>query len=237
VQRVDNAGTQIRLHMEGETVSADALLVATSRESILDTLDLSAGGVACTERALTLDDKLRTTARNVWAAGDVTGGPRFTHVADYQARIVLRNALFPLSTSVNYDVVPRVTYTIPELASVGLTADEARRRVGNSVLVFNRNFGDLDRAVADGRTTGLLKIVTTARGRILGGHVLGHHASSIIAEITLAMREKIPLSRLAATLHAYPTYAEAVKHSADAFMRSRFTGFAKTAAGWLVRRT
>lgn len=236
VQRVERAGAEIRLHMAGETVSADALLVATSRESILDTMDLSVGGVASTDRALELDSRLRTTARNVWAAGDVTGGPRFTHVADYQARLVLRNALFPFSASANYDVVPRVTYSIPELASVGLTADEARRRLGAGIRVFSRGFHDLDRAVADGRTTGLLKIVTNARGRILGGHVLGYHASTMIAEIALAMRERIPLSRLAATLHAYPTYAEAVKHSADAFMRSRFTGFAVTAANWLVRR-
>ena len=82
----------------------------------------------------------------------------------------------------------------------------------------------------------MAKVISDAKGRILGGHVLGHHASSVIAEIALAMRHKIPLSRVAATLHAYPTYPEALKHTADAYVRSRFTGLAKTAANWLVRR-
>jgi pyruvate/2-oxoglutarate dehydrogenase complex dihydrolipoamide dehydrogenase (E3) component len=203
---------------------------------VLDTLDLSAGGVAHSDGRLTLDEKLRTSAKNVWAAGDVTGGPRFTHVADYQARTVIRNALFPLTTNVNYDVVPRVIYTIPELARVGLTEARAGERLGAELRVWIRSFDDLDRAVADGRTAGMLKIVSDAKGRIRGAHVLGNHASSIIAEIALAMREKIPLSRIASVIHAYPTYAEAVKQSADAYMRSKFTGLAKTASNWLVRR-
>jgi pyruvate/2-oxoglutarate dehydrogenase complex dihydrolipoamide dehydrogenase (E3) component len=226
----------VRAQTESTTFEADALLVATGRASVLDTLDLAAGGVASREGELVLDQKLQTTASNVWAAGDVTGGPRFTHVADYQARTVLRNALFPLSKSVDYDVVPRVTYCIPELARVGLTHEEAVRAHGDKVRTFTRSFGELDRAIADGHTTGMLKIVADGKGRILGGHVLGHHASSIIAEIALAMKEDIPLGRLASLVHAYPTYAEAVKQSADGYVRSRFTGFSKSVANWIVRK-
>lgn len=233
--RVEGTAGGVRIHLGGRTVEAAALLIATGREAVLDSLDLQAGGISSSGTTLLLDSRLRTTAKNVWAAGDVTGAPRFTHVADYQARTVLRNALFPLSTRVDYDVVPRVTYTIPELARVGLTRAEAMAIHGDSVRVFTRRFSELDRAIADGKTTGVLKLVSDAKGRILGGHVLGQHASSIIAEIALAMREKIPLGRVAASLHAYPTYAEAFKHSADAYVRSGFAGFSKTAANWFVR--
>jgi pyruvate/2-oxoglutarate dehydrogenase complex dihydrolipoamide dehydrogenase (E3) component len=226
----------IRAQTGSTTFEADMLLVATGRASVLDTIDVAAGGVSTNKGELVLDRKLQTTASNVWAAGDVTGGPRFTHVADYQARTVLRNALFPLSASVDYDVVPRVTYCIPELARVGLTHDEAVQRHGDKVRAFTRSFRELDRAIADGHTTGMLKIVADAKGRILGGHVLGHHASSIIAEIALAMKEGIPLGRLASLMHAYPTYAEAVKQSADGYVRSRFTGISRSVANWIVRK-
>jgi pyruvate/2-oxoglutarate dehydrogenase complex dihydrolipoamide dehydrogenase (E3) component len=235
VESVERNGAGVRVRAEGVAFDGAVLLVATGRAAVLDTLDLSAGGVDVIKEQLVLDDRLRTSARNVWAAGDVTGGPRFTHVADYQARTVLRNALFPLSASVDYDVVPRVTYCMPELASVGLTHAAAVERHGKTVQVFTRPFASLDRAIADGRTTGLCKIVADAKGRILGGHVLGNHASTIIAEITVAMREGVPLSRLASVLHAYPSYAEVVKQSADAFMRTRLTGLARSVAGWLVR--
>lgn len=236
VDRVEKIGDRTRVHAGDATVEGTHLLVAVGRAAVLDTMDLAAGGIERRGMGLQLDARLRTSARNVWAAGDVTGAPRFTHVADYQARTVLRNALFPLSTKVNYDAVPRVTFTIPELASVGITEAEARRRHGERIGVWTREFGGLDRAIADGRTTGLLKIITGSNGQILGGHVVGQHAGGIIAEITLAMKERIPLARLAATLHAYPTYNEAVKYTADAFVRSRFTGRAKSIANWLVRR-
>lgn len=229
-KRVDSVAVHnngVRATASGNNHEAEALLVAVGRAAILDTLDLSTGGVDAQGNALTLDSRLHTSAKNVWAAGDVTGAPRFTHVADYQARTVLRNALFPGSTNVNYDVVPRVTYTIPELASVGSMHGDH---------VWTRPFSALDRGIADGQTTGMLKIFSDRKGRIVGGHVLGAHASSIIAEIALAMRENVPLSRLASLLHAYPTYAESVKQTGDAFVRSRFSGVAQAFVRRLIRR-
>ena len=236
IGNVRQNGTRITVQLDRGSVESDALLVAAGRASVLDTLDLDAGGIAHARGRLVLDRKLGTSAKNVWAAGDVTAAPRFTHVADYQARTVIRNALFPFASHVNYDVVPRVLYAIPELARVGLTEADARAKFGDSVRVWRRSFADLDRAVADGQTTGLIKIVSDAKGRILGAHILGNHASSIIAEIALAKHEKISLSRIASIIHAYPTYAELVKQTADAFVRSRFTGVAKRAANFLVRR-
>lgn len=236
VDRVERTAAGVRVHTPSGAIEATTLLVAAGRRANTDTLSLEAAGVACSDQGLELDDYLRTTAKNVWGAGDVTGAPRFTHVADYHARLILRNALFPLKAAANYSKVPWAIYTHPEIAHVGLTEAQAREQHGSRVRVWRKSLCDLDRAVADGTNEGFVKIITDARGHILGGHVLGHHASSVLAEISLAMQQNIPLSKLASVMHAYPTYPESVKHIADMYMRSRFTGLAQKAAGWLVRR-
>ena len=236
----DGRGDGVRLEARGPdgqtSWTADALLVATGRRPNLDMLDLARGGVAVRDGALVVDDRLRTTARGVWAIGDLVGPLRFTHVADYQARLVVRNAFFPGAARVDYRAVPWAIFTDPELAHVGLTEAEARARHGDRVRVWRRELAALDRAVADGTDTGLVKLVTDPRGRILGGHVLGRAAASLIAEIALAMRHGIGAAALATTVHAYPTYPEAVRQAAEGYYKSRFTGVAKTVAGWLVRR-
>jgi pyruvate/2-oxoglutarate dehydrogenase complex dihydrolipoamide dehydrogenase (E3) component len=183
-----------------------------------------------------VDDRLRTTAAGIWAAGDVTGGLRFTHVADYEARLVLRNALFPLSAKRDYSAVPWVTFTDPELAHVGLTEREARDRFGERLGVWRRPFDDVDRAIADDEPLGMVKVLTDPKGKIVGGHVLGHGAGTMIAELTLAMRHGLTAAQLAAAIHAYPTYPEAIKQAAELRLKSRFTGVAKRVAGYLARR-
>jgi pyruvate/2-oxoglutarate dehydrogenase complex dihydrolipoamide dehydrogenase (E3) component len=235
ITSVESNGQGVRVHTSGGAVDAESLLIAAGRRANTDTLDLDDAGVAYNENGLRLDKYLRTNIHNIWGVGDVTGAPRFTHVADYQARLVLRNALFPLKSAADYSVVPWAIYTHPEIAHVGLTEKQARDRHGDSIQVWRKSFVELDRAIADGQTNGLVKIITDKRGHILGGHILGTHASSMIAEIALAMKRSIRLADLASVIHAYPTYPESVKHTADAFVRSRFRGIAKRAAGWLVR--
>jgi pyruvate/2-oxoglutarate dehydrogenase complex dihydrolipoamide dehydrogenase (E3) component len=218
------------------TLHGDALLVATGRRPNLDTVDAAAAGIDVSDAGVIVDDRLRTSAAGVWAAGDVVAGtPRFTHVADYHARLVLRNALFPLSGRADYRVVPWVTYTDPELAHVGLTEAEAREQHGSGVQVYRREFGQVDRAIADGRTAGMLKLVADRRGNVLGGHVLGYGASSVIAGIALAMKNGIRLGGVASTVHAYPTYPEAFKHAADAAARARLSGTTQKLVKWIVR--
>ena len=217
-------------------LEGDALLVATGRASNVEDLELARAGVETGPDGITVDDRLRTTAKNVWAAGDVIGGLRFTHVADHEARQVLRNALFPFARPIDYRVVPWVTYTEPELAHVGLTEREARERIGDRVRVWRRPFDDVDRAIADDERAGMVKLVTDQRGRLLGGHVLGAGAGTMIGEIALAMRHNLPVTAIASTIHAYPTYPEAIRQASDAFVKSRFTGVARQVAGWLVRR-
>ena len=132
--------------------------------------------------------------------------------------------------------MPWVTFTDPELAHVGLTERQARERHGDGVRVWRRPFGDVDRAVVDGQTSGMLKLVTDARGRLLGGHVLGHGAGSLIGELTLALKQGIGASALGNTMHAYPTYAEAIRQAAEQYDRSRFTGVVRRIARWFARR-
>lgn len=215
---------------------AEALLVATGRRSNVESLELDRAGVATEGGDVRVDDRLRTTAAGIWAAGDVTGGLRFTHVADYEARLVLRNALFPLSAKRDYSAVPWVTFTDPELAHVGLTEREARNRFGERLGVWRRPFDDVDRAIADDEPLGMVKVLTDPKGKIVGGHVLGHGAGTMIAELTLAMRHGLTAGQLAAAIHAYPTYPEAIKQAAELRLKSRFTGVAKRVAGYLARR-
>ncbi|MEP6689597.1 MAG: FAD-dependent oxidoreductase [Gemmatimonadaceae bacterium] len=225
-------------HADGraETLRGDALLVATGRVSNTQTIDAAIEGVDLSKDGIVVDEGMRTTAAGVWAAGDVTGGLRFTHVAGYQAGLVVRNAFFPFRAKADYRVVPWVTFTEPELAHVGLTESEARDIHGDQVSVWRRPFDDVDRAIADGETSGLVKLVTDRKGRILGGHLLGHGAGNLIAEIALAMKHGVQASALAMTIHAYPTYAEAVRDAAQAQLKSRLTGLAKSVARWFATR-
>jgi pyruvate/2-oxoglutarate dehydrogenase complex dihydrolipoamide dehydrogenase (E3) component len=237
--RRSHAGIQLTATQHGGRLElhADALLVAAGRRPNLDHLDPGSGGVRCSEAGVIVDARLRTTARGTWAAGDVVAGaPHFTHVADYHARTVLRNALFPLGSDVDYSSVPWVTYTDPELAHLGLTEAVAKELHGEDVAVFTRELGSLDRAIADGRTEGLIKVIADSKGRILGAHAFGYDAGSVIAEMALAMRHGIRLDKLAATVHAYPTYPEAFRQTGDAFNRTRLTGTAARMVEWLVRR-
>jgi pyruvate/2-oxoglutarate dehydrogenase complex dihydrolipoamide dehydrogenase (E3) component len=163
-----------------------------------------------------VDEHLRTTAPNVYASGDITGKYLFTHVAEYQAR----NALFPAKAKVDHRVVPWTTFTDPEVARVGLTEEQARRE-HEGVEVFRQPFGGVDRAMADGETTGLVKIVTGRRGRILGGHIIGPDAGNLIHEIVLAMQKNIPIETLSTTIHVYPTLAQANQRAADNYYREK----------------
>jgi pyruvate/2-oxoglutarate dehydrogenase complex dihydrolipoamide dehydrogenase (E3) component len=175
-----------------------------------------------------VDDRLRTSRRHIFAAGDVTGGYLFTHVADHEARTVVRNALFPGSTRVRYDVIPWCTFTDPELAHVGLTEAEARAQAGDGVRAITYDIGRLDRAIADRAAVGRVKINTDRRGRILGAHVLAPSAGTMIVELALAMQHGLKLDALSSLVHPYPTMSEAVRRTADAYRRGQLSGWRKS---------
>ncbi len=237
--RIEKDGAEKIVHGEctgaAMTFRAEEIFLATGRRPNLEGLNLEAARVKYNGKGVVVDDTLRTTARNIWACGDITGKLLFTHVAEYQARLVVRNALFPLASKADYSAVPWCTFTDPEVARVGLTEAEARERFGN-VKVYRYNFWDLDRALCDGEAVGLTKLVCTPKGKIVGAHILGPQAGDLIQEVVLAMRKGLPVGALSQTIHAYPTLAEAVRRTADQYYREKlFSGPLKTVLQFLMR--
>jgi len=206
--------------------------VAAGRRADARDVEPEQAGVELDAGAVRVNARLETTARGIWAAGDVTGAPQFTHVADYMARVVVRNALTPLKTRASYRLVPRVTYTDPEVAQVGLTAGEAAA-AGERSEVFRSDLGDLDRAIVDGATAGFCKIVARRNGTILGATIVGRGAGELIMELALAMRHGIKLGQLAGAIFPYPTMSEIVKRTADSWYRARY---GDTSRGRVLRR-
>ncbi|CAA9448864.1 MAG: Mercuric ion reductase [uncultured Rubrobacteraceae bacterium] len=201
-------------------VRGEEILVAAGRAPTAGNLGLENAGIELQGKGLKVDEHLRTTAPNVYAAGDITGKYLFTHVAEYQGRNALRNALFPVKAKADHRVVPWTTFTDPEVARVGLTEEQARRE-HEGVKVFRQPFSGVDRAITDGETTGLVKIVTGRRGKILGGHIIGPDAGNLIHEIVLAMQKNIPIGTLSTTIHVYPTLAQANQRAADNYYREK----------------
>ncbi len=208
---------------DGRSVAGSHLLVAVGRRPTLEQLDLAAGRVAVTPRGIDVDTGLRSrTNRFVYAAGDVADpqgvGPRyFTHVGSYHAGIIVRRALFRAPARIDYAGLPRVTYTDPELAQVGLTEAEARA-AGHAVETLRWPLAENDRAVTEGDTVGLVKLVVSGN-RVLGAGILAPHAGEMIGAWTLAITQRIKLSALAGMIVPYPTRAEAGKRAAG----TRFT--------------
>src|SRR5262249_28815599 len=159
----------------------------------------------------------RTSARGVYAIGDVIAGPRFTHAASYQAGIVIRNALFRLPARADYSAFPWVTYTDPELAQIGLTEAEARSQHGEDAVVSRFNFSDSDRAQAERETLGTAKILSRRNGRILGASILGAHAGELAHLWVLAMQQGLRLKDVAGLIAPYPTFGEISKMAASEF--------------------
>lgn len=215
-----------------DTVVADEILVAAGRRPNLDGLGLDRVGVETGESGILVDDRLRTSRDHVYAAGDVIGGLQFTHVADHEARTVVRNALFPFASEVDYSVVPRAVFSDPEVARVGLTEGEAREEHGDGVGVYRYDVSNLDRAITERRARGLVKLIGDGGGRLLGGHVLAPSAGTMIVEVALAMREGAGIGDLSDLVHPYPTMSEGVRRAANEYRRSRLTPTVRT---WLGR--
>ena len=217
-------GTVLTIQVRGETqeVEVDAILVATGRAPNVDGLDLEAAGVQYeAQRSVRVDEYLRTSNGRVYAAGDVTGGYRFTHAAALDARVAVRNALFPGKSKLDTRVMPWATFTEPEVAHVGLTEVEARSQYGANVHVGTQPFTGVDRAVTDGATSGFLKLVSTARGQLLGAQIVGPRAGDNINELALALAQRLTLTQIAAATHVYPTLALAIQQAAGAFAMER----------------
>jgi pyruvate/2-oxoglutarate dehydrogenase complex dihydrolipoamide dehydrogenase (E3) component len=205
-----------------EKIEGTHLLLATGRRPNIDDLALEAAGIKHGDNGITVDKRLRTTNRRVYAIGDVVGGPLFTHAANYHAGVVVRSALFRLPTKVNYNLMSWVTYTDPELAQTGLTEAAARER-GRSIRILRWPYHENDRAQAERETKGYIKVITNKRGRILGATIVGAGAGEMIATWALAVAQHLNVRAFVGTMIPYPTFAEIGKRAGLSYFTARLT--------------
>lgn len=220
---------------DGKIITGSHLLIAAGRRPNMDGLDLSVAGVETTPRGITVDAQLRTSNTRIFAAGDVSGGPQFTHVAGYHAGVLIRNILFGLPAKVDYTALPWVTYTDPELAHVGLTEAEARL-ASHPVTVLTQQLAGNDRARAERSTDGLAKIILGGGGRILGATILAPRAGEMISLWGLAIQSRMRIGAVARLMAPYPTMSEISRNAAGSFYTpSLFSARTRFIVGWIQR--
>jgi pyruvate/2-oxoglutarate dehydrogenase complex dihydrolipoamide dehydrogenase (E3) component len=229
-----NGGTHlidVQLSEGGNTtvLQGTHLLLAAGRKPNLSGLNLEAAGIKYDERGIRVNKGLKTSNGRVLAIGDVTGGLQFTHVANYHAGIVIRRVLFRLPATVDEGIIPRVTFTDPELAYVGLT-EEAVRRSSGRVRIYRWPYHENDRAHTEHATGGLVKVITDAKGKVKGAGIVGEQAGELIQMWSLAVSQGLDIKAMTQWISPYPTLSEINK-------RAAFGYYAAAAASPLVRRT
>ncbi len=221
-----------------ERISGDHILVSIGRTPNLDGLGLEAVGVAVhPQHGVEVDDRLRTTNSNIYAAGDVCSKFKFTHSADFLARIVIQNTLFLGRAKASKLIIPWCTYTSPEVAHVGIYSHEAAD-MGIELSTFTQPLSGVDRAILDGETDGFVRVICKkGSDQILGATIVAAHAGDMIGEIVMAMKHRIGLGKIASVIHPYPTQAEAVRKLGDQFNRTKLTPTVKSLLGAWLRWT
>ncbi|RED48016.1 dihydrolipoyl dehydrogenase family protein [Aestuariispira insulae] len=211
---------QLSISRDGQTQSLEGshLLIAAGRKANVESLDLDRANVKFSPRGINVDERLRTSNKHIYAIGDVTGGYQFTHMAGYDAGIVIRNILFKLPAKVSHNAVPWVSYTDPELAQVGLTEQQAIQKLGSGkVTILRWSYGENDRARAEKATDGFAKVLTDPKGRILGATIVGKQAGELISLWTLAIQQKMKIGAMAGLIIPYPTLSEVSKRAAGSY--------------------
>ncbi|HEX6371575.1 MAG TPA: mercuric reductase [Longimicrobium sp.] len=235
--RQDGAGKTLRVTRGGDSseIVASHLLVAAGRAPNVEGLGLEEAGVEYEARGVAVDERMRTSNPRVYAIGDVASRFQFTHAADAQARMVVRNALFFGRGRASGLVIPWCTYTTPELAHVGIAPDEVAE-AGDEVETITIPLAEVDRARTDGTTEGFFRVhLKAGSDTILGATLVAEHAGDIISQVTQAMTAGTGLGRLGETIFPYPTTAEVLRKAADAWRRGRLTPTAKRAFGLFFR--
>jgi pyruvate/2-oxoglutarate dehydrogenase complex dihydrolipoamide dehydrogenase (E3) component len=220
-------------------ISSSALLIAPGRQPNIEDLGLEAAGVRSNERGVIVNEYLQTSQPHIYAAGDIAGPFLFTHMADAQARVVVRNILMPfqfLRQKINYSVVPWCTYVDPEVATVGLNEAAAKDKNIEYDLI-RQEIKEVDRAVVESEDVGFVKVlVAKGSDKILGATLVCEGAGDLMHEFVLAMKYGIGLGKIAATTHAYPTFAELARKIGDKYNKTRLTAAARSIFSWLYRR-
>jgi pyruvate/2-oxoglutarate dehydrogenase complex dihydrolipoamide dehydrogenase (E3) component len=223
-EQVAAADGGVALRVGGETVTGTHLLVATGRRASLGRLDLDRGGIEADAASIRVDAGLRSVSnRRVYAIGDAAGGMQFTHLAGYHGSLVIRNALFGLPVRARMDHIPRVTFTDPELAQVGMTEAEARAAHGDRIEILHAAYDGNDRARTERATDGLAKIVVL-RGRPVGAGIVGAQAGELIGLWSLAIANRMKIGQIATMVAPYPTLGEIAKRAAGDYYARRLFG-------------
>jgi pyruvate/2-oxoglutarate dehydrogenase complex dihydrolipoamide dehydrogenase (E3) component len=229
-------GEHVVISTGREEARGDLLLVATGRVPVVADLDLEKAGVKYSEKGIPVDSQLRTNVKHIYAAGDAAGGYQFSHLAGWQAFLAARNALIPGNSSGLTELVPWVTFTDPEVAHIGLTEEQARRRFGDEVQVGRSEMSQIDRAVCEDGRDGFIKVVAKKNDVIVGATVVGSRAGEIITEFILAIERQMKVSDLASPIHAYPAYSSAVQQLAARMTVARnLSGFSGNVIRWLSK--
>ena len=221
---------------DGRVFTGSHLLMAVGRKSNVEKLNLDAAGIETTRTGIKVDASLRTTNRKVYAIGDVAGGLQFTHVAGYHAGVIIRSMLFALPSRAGTAHIPWATYTDPELAQIGPTEAQARESHGDRVEIVRFDYQHNDRAIAERRTKGFIKLMVL-KGRPIGATIVGHQAGELAGLWSMAIANRMKMSQVAAMVAPYPTIAEINKRAAGAYFTPRLfdSGMVKTVVG-LVQR-
>jgi pyruvate/2-oxoglutarate dehydrogenase complex dihydrolipoamide dehydrogenase (E3) component len=235
---IGHAGPTVTATIESggaeQTITGSHLLVATGRSPSIADLDLDTAGVRHERSGIVVNRKLKTGNRRVYAIGEcIAGAPQLTQAANYHAGLVIRNALFRLPVRVNNDCIPWVTFTDPELAQIGLTEARAREQ-GIKIRVTRWPYHDNDRAQAEGTPRGHIKVITTAKGKIVGVTIVGAQAGELIAMWVLAVARNLDLREITDLVLPYPTLSEVGKHAAIDYLSPSLTGvWARRIIGWM----
>ncbi len=232
---VDISSGDVSGEARTETIEGTHILVATGRQPNIANLDLDKAGIRHEPAGIAVDKRLLTSNKRVYAIGDVIDAPKWTHVAQHHAGLVIRHALFRTQVDADSYAVPFVTFTDPEMAQVGITEDEVRAQP-HSIRVLRWPYSENERAQATGETSGHIKVVTDRQGSILGVTLVGPQAAENIAVWTLAINQKLNIEALAGVIVPYPTYAEVGKRAAMTyFTRGLTSPLVRRIIGWLRR--
>lgn len=202
-------------------LEADSIFLAVGRKPNTDTLKLENAGVSMDEKGhVQVDDTLRSNVPHIFAVGDVNGGLYFTHVAGYEGKTVVQNALYGLRRKVSYDHIPWNTYLTPEVFHFGLTQDEAQEKHGD-IMIYKTELDQVDRFVADHATNGFIKIITDTKGKIIGAHAIGKGAGDWMQTVILAVQKGMKIGDLSNMIYPYPNHTASIENASNQYWRAK----------------
>ncbi|MCG5058216.1 MAG: NAD(P)/FAD-dependent oxidoreductase [Limnoraphis sp. WC205] len=202
-----------------KAIEVDEIIVAAGQQPQLNRLNLEVLGVAFNRQYLRLNEKLQTTHSRIYACGNLSGGYSYPHLANYEATIAVKNALYLPIFQVNYQGVPWAVFSDPQLARVGLTETQAKRRYGDDIIVYRDYFKHLPKAIIEEETVGFFKLIGHQNGEILGASIVGPQASEMISIIALAIRQGLKIQAIAQLPQIWPTFSQMSQQTAIAWLQ------------------